>query len=246
MTGRGGGVSGRGTASQARMTAAALAGYLAGTLPSADIAARLAKGGQVNLREAGSGNPGALNALNELGKGWGAAVLVADMGKGVAGAFAGRVIAGDVGAYVAATTSIAGHIAPVWSRFRGGKGVATSAGACLAVFPAYFPFDAGVAALAAIKTGAAEKSVWVSAVCWVTASVVWWRRRLPNAWGPEASGWLVVFSTAGAGMIVSKFAAARHRQGQPPFEKPDEGQPAKDSNEPPGGQQDEDAAEPAK
>ncbi|MBA3287807.1 MAG: hypothetical protein H0U21_07255, partial [Acidimicrobiia bacterium] len=47
---------------EARLATAAVAGYLAGTLPSADIASRLATGGRIDLRVAGSANPGALNA----------------------------------------------------------------------------------------------------------------------------------------------------------------------------------------
>src|SRR6187200_112525 len=51
----------------ARLAAAAATGYLAGTLPSADLAARLATGGAADLRTTGSGNPGAANAINVLG-----------------------------------------------------------------------------------------------------------------------------------------------------------------------------------
>uniref|UniRef100_UPI0037503960 glycerol-3-phosphate acyltransferase n=1 Tax=Ilumatobacter sp. TaxID=1967498 RepID=UPI0037503960 len=55
---------------------AALAGYLLGTMPSADIATRLASSPVADLRTAGSGNPGALNTATVLGARWGAAVLV--------------------------------------------------------------------------------------------------------------------------------------------------------------------------
>ena len=117
-------------------------------LPSADLAARLAGHGG-DLRREGSGNPGALNAAAALGGGWGMAVLAADMAKGAAAARIGRRVAGHTGAYVAATASVAGHIAPFTTGFHDGNGVATSAGACLAVFPAYFPIDAGVAIVGA-------------------------------------------------------------------------------------------------
>ena len=141
---------------------ATAAGYLAGSIPSADIANRLARSGVGDVRTAGSGNPGALNTATVLGTGWGVAVLIADMAKGAAAGVLGRAIAGPVGAYAAATASIAGHIAPVWSGGRGGKGVATSAGACIAVFPAYFPIDAAVAASAAVSRANAERTIWVS------------------------------------------------------------------------------------
>ncbi len=191
---------------------AAKAGYLAGTIPSADIASRVAartSGRAVDLRTAGSANPGALNAAQQLGPRWGIAVLVADAGKGALGAWCGRRIAGSAGGYLAATTAIAGHIFPVWSGFRGGKGVATSAGACLAVFPAYFPLDAAVAAIGAAGTRNPETATRISSAVWVASALVWWRRRWPNLWGPPATAGLPLFAAASAAMILGKFAVAR-------------------------------------
>ncbi|CAN5434062.1 hypothetical protein BH18ACT3_BH18ACT3_08870 [soil metagenome] len=189
--------------------AAAAVGYIAGSIPSADIATRLARAGVGDLRATGSGNPGALNTAAVLGTRWGVAVLAADMAKGAVGAGLGRAIAGPAGAYVAATASIGGHIVPVWSRGRGGKGVATSAGACLAVFPPYFPIDATVAAVAAASRRNAERAVWTSSFAWVAAAVIWWWRRLPNAWGPPPTAGLPLFAVAGAAMILTKFHASR-------------------------------------
>lgn len=188
---------------------ATAAGYLAGSIPSADIATRLARTNVNDLRATGSGNPGALNAAAVLGRRWGVAVLGADMAKGAAAGVIGRAIAGPSGAYAAATASIAGHIVPVWSGGRGGKGVATSAGACAAVFPAYFPIDAAVAATAAVTARNAERTIWISSAAWVAAALVWWRRGLSNAWGPSPTGGLPLFAIAGATMILAKFRAAR-------------------------------------
>lgn len=195
-------------AGAAALVGAGLAGYLAGTFPSADVASRLATGGRVDLRSSGSNNPGALNAAQQLGSRWGVAVLVADATKGFVGAVAGRHLAGAPGAYLAATTAIGGHIAPVWSRFRGGKGVATSAGSCLAVFPAYFPIDAAVAAISAARSGRAETSVRVSALVWTASAFVWWKRGWPNLWGPRPTAGLPAFALVGSTMIVAKFASA--------------------------------------
>lgn len=192
----------------ARVVAAAGVGYLAGTFPSADLATRIAARG-LDLRAEGSGNPGALNAAAVLGRRWGLAVLAADMAKGTFAGLAGRAIAGDDGAYAAATGSIAGHIAPVWNGFRGGKGVATSAGACLAVFPAYFPLDAAVAATSAAASQQAERSIQVSCAVWTAAAVLWWRRGLPNGWGPTPGPALPMFAAVSSAMILAKFRAAR-------------------------------------
>jgi glycerol-3-phosphate acyltransferase PlsY len=104
---------------------AAALGYLLGTIPSADLAARLASRGTVNLRDAGTGNPGAANAASLLGPRWGAGVMAADIAKGFVACQAARLVAGEPGAYVAGTAAVVGHCYPVWSGFRGGKGVAT-------------------------------------------------------------------------------------------------------------------------
>lgn len=193
-----------------RLAAAGLIGYLVGTFPSGDVATRLARSGR-DLRIEGSGNPGALNAAVVLGRRWGMAVLAADMAKGAVAGGLGRVVGGDTASYLAATASIAGHIAPVWNDFRGGKGVATSAGACLAVFPAYFPIDAAVAAATAVTAQHAERSIQVSCAAWTAAAVLWWRRRLPNAWGPPPGPALVGFAATSSAMILAKFRATRHR-----------------------------------
>ena len=184
-------------------------GYLCGTLPTADIVTRIATKGTVNLRSEGSGNPGATNAAKVLGAKWGIVVLVIDIAKGVVAGFVGRAVGGDAGAYFAATMSIAGHIFPVWSRFRGGIGVATSAGACLAVFPLYFPIDVAVAALGAVAAKKAERATQLSGVAWCLAAGIWWRAKITNAWGPKPSWGLVAFAVVSTAMILGKFAHAR-------------------------------------
>lgn len=191
-----------------RLLAAVVAGYLLGSIPSATLAAKAARTGRDPFRE-GSGNPGAANAATLLGPAWGAGVLAADVAKGAAAGRLGRSIAADPGAYAAATAAIAGHIVPVWSRGRGGKGVATSAGACLAVFPAYFPIDAAVATLATAATRRSERSIQLSCAAWTVAATLWWRRRLPNAWGPAPSRALPVFAAASSLMILAKFRSTR-------------------------------------
>lgn len=164
------------------------------------------------MRAVGSGNPGALNAAHALGRRWGLAVLGADMAKGAMAGIAGRVLGGDNGAYAGAAAAIAGHIAPPWNGFRGGKGVATSAGACLAVFPVYFPVDAAVAAAGALGSRRAASAVRLSCATWVLAAVAAWRLKLSNAWGPAPGPGLVAFAAAGSAMILAKFAAAKTRR----------------------------------
>lgn len=136
-----------------RLISSAAGGYLLGTLPSADVASRLATRGSADLRSSGTRNPGGMNARRVLGHRIGAAVVVADIAKGVAACGWGRRRAEDVGAHVAGAAAVAGHCYPLWSGFRGGKGVATSFGQCLYTFPAYAPVDVALA-LAVVRVRA--------------------------------------------------------------------------------------------
>jgi glycerol-3-phosphate acyltransferase PlsY len=91
---------------------------------------------RVDIREHGSGNIGAMNALRALGKVGAAAVLLLDAIKGFAPAFAALAFGyGDVVASIAAGGSVLGHCFSPWLRGRGGKGVATSFGAIIALNP---------------------------------------------------------------------------------------------------------------
>ena len=115
--------------------------YLIGSFPSGYIAGR-ARG--VDLRMAGSGNIGATNAMRVLGKKWGYAVFSADILKGVLAVRVGFALAAVPQwrgadpvhvAVLAALFVIIGHSFPVWLGFKGGKGIATSAGIMIALFP---------------------------------------------------------------------------------------------------------------
>ena len=196
-----------------RVLAAAGAGYLLGTIPSADVASRLARrtSQPVDLRAAGSGNPGAANAMAVLGTGWGYGVLAADIAKGVAAAAAGRCLAGVSGAHTGATAAVVGHCFPLWNGFQGGKGVSTSCGQCLATFPAYFPIDLGVAWAVARWRRRAFPATALASAAWVTAGVVWWRKGWPNGWGPEPTAALPIAAAASSAVILSRFAAAGRR-----------------------------------
>lgn len=190
---------------------AAAVGYVLGTIPSAGVVAWLATRGEIDLRAVGSGNPGAINAIKMLGTRWGLVVLAADIAKGALAVVLGLVIAGDAGAYAAATAAIAGHIFPIWSRFRGGKGVATSAGACLAAFPAYFPIDLAVAGASALRAKRADVGTQVACLVWIVSAALWWGADLPNLWGPDPSVGLLLFAVIGSTMILYKFRAAARR-----------------------------------
>lgn len=200
--------------SQARVAAAVGLGYVIGTFPTASIVARQVSGGAVDLRRSGSGNPGSANAMGVLGATAGAAVLVGDVGKGAAACVLGGLVGGPTGAHLAGSAAVAGHCYPVWNRFDGGKGVATSVGQCLATLPAYFPIDAAVAVATASSSRWRQRAfaaTVVSSTCWVLGSILWWRRRWPNPWGPPATGALPLATAASTAMILQRFVAAQRR-----------------------------------
>jgi acyl phosphate:glycerol-3-phosphate acyltransferase len=118
--------------------AAAVVAYLLGSIPFGFIAGRMAG---VDVRNHGSGNIGATNTLRVLGKKYGYSVFVADVLKG----FLAVRIALWLSRFDSSTASfigilaaffvVVGHSFPVWLGFRGGKGVAAAAGACLGLVP---------------------------------------------------------------------------------------------------------------
>lgn len=194
-----------------RTIVAATIGYLIGTIPSADIAARLASRRRrpSDLRATGTGNPGALNAAKTLGWKWGALVLAGDIGKGVLASVAGRRIAAANGAYAAGAASVVGHCLPVWNGFRGGKGVATSAGTSLVCFPAYAPADVALATgLSFLSRGRAELSAGITSAVFVLAATYWWTARRKNAWGPEPTVGLPLYALASSALIIHRLLSA--------------------------------------
>lgn len=107
---------------------AALAlGYLLGSIPFGMILTRMTGAG--DLRSIGSGNIGATNVLRTGRKGLAAATLLLDLVKGLAAVLVVAHWFPD-GQGAAALGAVVGHCFPIWLRFCGGKGVATTAGVC--------------------------------------------------------------------------------------------------------------------
>jgi acyl phosphate:glycerol-3-phosphate acyltransferase len=116
-------------------------GYLFGSFPAGYFAGQMAG---VDVRSAGSGNIGATNVLRVLGKKWGYTVFFVDAFKGFAAVRLALFLAERLSssrpdavyfAILAAVMCVVGHTFPVWLRFKGGKGVATSAGAIFGLMP---------------------------------------------------------------------------------------------------------------
>ena len=112
------------------LAAALLAGYLLGSIPFGLVLTRLA--GLGDLRESGSGNIGATNVLRTGRKDLALATLLLDAGKGAAAVLLAWGWGPDI-ALMAAYGAVLGHLFPVWLKFHGGKGVATTLGVHLAL-----------------------------------------------------------------------------------------------------------------
>ena len=118
-----------------------LGSYLVGSIPFGYLAGRLQG---IDIRQAGSCNVGATNVVRVLGKGYGYPVFALDFSKGFAAVKISMLMATarppewnspEIFGIVAAMSSVVGHLYPPWLKFKGGKGVATSAGALLALTP---------------------------------------------------------------------------------------------------------------
>lgn len=110
--------------------------YLLGSIPFAYIMIRMFKG--IDIREVGSGNVGTTNALRTAGKRIALVALLGDLLKGLASAWLGMHAGGELLAAICVLAAVAGHCWPVFIGFKGGKGMATTAGSILFLMPKVF------------------------------------------------------------------------------------------------------------
>jgi len=169
-------------------------GYLLGSIPFSFVVARLF--GVRDVREVGSGNVGATNVMRSAGRTAGVIAFVLDASKGaLAALLARRLAGGELLPPLAAAAAVVGHMYPAWLGFRGGKGVATGAGAFLPLAPMATAIGVASFAIVALATrfvslgsvaGTAAVAVATfvlgaaPAVCWsatlVGALIVWKHR----------------------------------------------------------------------
>lgn len=157
-----------------RVVAALLGSYLLGSLPTGYFVARL-RG--IDIRQQGSGNPGATNVLRVLGWKAGAAVLAVDIGKGLA---AVALLPGltpfpalDYLRVACGLAAVAGHTYTIFLGFKGGKGVATGCGVFLALAPlatvmALAIFITLVAATRYVSVGSLTAAAFLPFLIWLT------------------------------------------------------------------------------
>ena len=114
--------------------AALVIAYLLGSIPTAYIIGKLHK--IEDIREVGSRNMGAMNTIYSVGFWWGAIVLLVDIGKGVtAVVIADMFPVSELAVVLAGAAAILGHRYPVFLKFRGGKGGATTLGVLFYLIP---------------------------------------------------------------------------------------------------------------
>jgi glycerol-3-phosphate acyltransferase PlsY len=172
--------------------------YLAGALPTGYLFGKILRG--IDIREHGSGKMGATNVFRTLGKGPGLAVLAVDIAKGAAAVALFPLLLNTEGGWLlaGAVTAVLGHNFTVFLNFRGGKGVATTAGVMLGLAPAAMATDFAVFACVLLLS----RMISVSSLAAATAlpALVWVYA--------ESGAYHGVFYLA---LLLSLFVWLRHR-----------------------------------
>jgi glycerol-3-phosphate acyltransferase PlsY len=185
--------------------------YLIGSIPFG-LLVGLARG--VDVRKAGSGNIGATNVGRLLGGKFFALVFTLDLLKGFLPVLAGAIIvrrsaAADAGTFAAwlavALAAILGHMFSLFLKFKGGKGVATSTGVILGVFP-YYTLPAVVAIIVFMAVFMATRYVSLGSMIGASAfTLAYLGLGLAMGWPVFGAQWpLLVFAALIAGLIIYK------------------------------------------
>ena len=171
------------------------AGYLLGSISTGVVLSRLFA--KTDIRSQGSGNAGTTNMLRVLGRRMALFTFIGDMLKGIIAVFIGKwLIGGELGGLLGVVGAVLGHYYPLYFGFKGGKGIATSFGSLLFVFPvqallAFAVFLILVAVTHYVSVGSIaaaitlpllivitrfqEPTLWIITVC-IGASVIWRHR----------------------------------------------------------------------
>ncbi len=187
------------------------AAYLCGSIPFGLLIGRL-RG--VDIREHGSKNIGATNCGRVCGRGWGLLAFALDVAKGFAPVWLAGMLLADEPLTLAttwlwlgaATAAVAGHVLPVWLKFRGGKGVATGLGVILAIWP-YLTIPALATLLTWVLFASCLRYVSLASVV-AGCSLLYW-----FALAQAVRGWPVERTWPFAVMIVAVvvLVVVRHR-----------------------------------
>lgn len=171
----------------------AVLAYLLGSIPFGLVLTRMA--GYGDIRKIGSGNIGATNVLRTGNKPLAFLTLLLDGGKGAGAVLIARYLGSEEAALAAGLFSILGHCFPVWLKFNGGKGVATTLGMFLVLAPwagiaacatwmamaAIFRISSLAALMAMLSTPLSALVIYgdmnLAAVAAIVAALVWYRHK---------------------------------------------------------------------
>ena len=117
-----------------KIIATVVIGYLLGSISTGVLLSRTFS--NTDIRSQGSGNAGTTNMLRVLGRKMALLTFVGDMLKGIIAVFIGKaLVGGSLGGILGVLGAVLGHFYPLYFGFKGGKGIATSFGSLLFVFP---------------------------------------------------------------------------------------------------------------
>jgi glycerol-3-phosphate acyltransferase PlsY len=170
-----------------------LVGYLAGSLPTSYLAGRIAG---VDLRTVGSKNLGATNVYRVLGWSYAIPVGVVDVAKGAGPVFLTLQLSGDTEwvPLVAGLGAVMGHVFSVFLKFKGGKGVATAAGAVLALAPVPLGASAVTWIAVLLLTGYVSLASMLGALVFPLAVWVWMPTQVYTLWVAVALAFFIVYT----------------------------------------------------
>lgn len=189
------------------------AAYLIGSIPFGYLAGKLAG---IDIREHGSKNIGATNVWRVLGKNWGLPTFLCDVAKGWVAVILGFWLARQTpdafrdpafAGIVAAVGCIVGHNFPVWLRFKGGKGVATSLGVIFGMMPLVSLIIFAIWGLVFKTTRYVSLASLLAAIALPLTVVVLMLFGPANGWA-SVHGWGYFYFAVAAALLVIR----RHRE----------------------------------
>lgn len=180
---------------------AAIAGYLLGSIPTA---APLGRIWGVRLREEGSANPGANNALRLGGPVLAVTVLLVEIAKGLAAVRLGLSLDGDTGAVTGGIGAVAGNVYSVWYGLQGGKGLAISAGVILGVAPLLLAPPLLVLVAVVLPTKSSGTATLGALMALNVAALAWWLMDWSTGWGIGPGPLLALLSVGMSLVLWSK------------------------------------------
>ncbi len=147
----------------AKFVAIVVIAYLLGSIPFGLVIGKIAGG--VDVRKHGSGKTGATNVMRATGTKFGILTIVLDVGKAAGAVLLAKAIVGSsilaiggiflnwqLAQVMAGSAAVAGHVWPIFAKFKGGRGVTTYFGTLLAIFPPAGIFGAEILAVSALRS----------------------------------------------------------------------------------------------